>query len=263
MPPKTEMTTADPVLASRVEDAGLNASAPPGQRWIDGWLVRTLPGKARRARCVNALADGVMALDDRLALAEAACRAGGVPLIFRVTPYTRPAGLPAALQARGFVAVDETVVMIAPQLPAGEAPALPEAFVVQALDGAGFAAAVGALRGTPEAQVQTHALRLAHSPVPYFGLVVRRAGDEQVLACGQVAVDGELAGLYDVVTRADARNQGLASALCRQLLALATSRGARTGYLQVDAQNPPALAIYHRLGFAEAYRYHYLERPAG
>jgi hypothetical protein len=43
---------------SRIEDAGLNASAPPQQRWLDGWLLRFSPGKANRARCINALAAG-------------------------------------------------------------------------------------------------------------------------------------------------------------------------------------------------------------
>ncbi len=37
-------------LLSRIEDAGINASAPPQQRWVDGWLVRCSPGKAKRAR---------------------------------------------------------------------------------------------------------------------------------------------------------------------------------------------------------------------
>ena len=37
-------------LLSRVEDAGINASAPPQQRWLDGWLLRFSPGKAKRAR---------------------------------------------------------------------------------------------------------------------------------------------------------------------------------------------------------------------
>jgi len=52
------LTTLSTDLLSRVEDAGLNASAPPQQRWIDGWLVRFSPGKAKRARCVNAVAPG-------------------------------------------------------------------------------------------------------------------------------------------------------------------------------------------------------------
>jgi hypothetical protein len=36
-------------LLSRIEDAGINASAPQQQRWIDGWLVRFSPAKAQRA----------------------------------------------------------------------------------------------------------------------------------------------------------------------------------------------------------------------
>ena len=60
----------DPLLLSRIEDAGLNASAPPQQRLIDGWLVRFSPGKAKRARCVNAVASGRLAIRHKLALCE-------------------------------------------------------------------------------------------------------------------------------------------------------------------------------------------------
>ena len=56
----------DPALLSRIEDAGLNASAPPQQLWLDGWLVRFSPGKAKRARCVNAVALGRLPVDERL-----------------------------------------------------------------------------------------------------------------------------------------------------------------------------------------------------
>ena len=55
----------DDLLASRVEDAGLNASAPPQQRWLDGWLLRLNPGKARRARCINSVAEGRQPLNKR------------------------------------------------------------------------------------------------------------------------------------------------------------------------------------------------------
>ena len=69
----------NPVLLSRVEDAGLNASAPPQQRWLDGWLVRLSPGKAKRARCINAVAPGRMPLAHKLALARAVYAEAGLP----------------------------------------------------------------------------------------------------------------------------------------------------------------------------------------
>lgn len=250
-------------LLSRVEDAGLNASAPPAQWWIDGWLVRTLPGKARRARCVNALMPGVLPLDERLAAAEAACARTGVPLIFRITPFTQPADLPTALRARGFAPVDPTLVLVAPDRAATPPPAVPAGLHLEPLDGEAFAEAVGALRGSPPEHRRSHALRLAHSPAPYRGLALRRADDGLVLACGQVATEPPFAGLYDVFTHAEARNQGLARLLCEHLLSLGASLGGTTAYLQVDAGNGPALAVYRRLGFVDGYGYEYLERPAG
>jgi ribosomal protein S18 acetylase RimI-like enzyme len=252
----------DATLLSRVEDAGLNASAPPAQWWIDGWLVRTLPGKARRARCVNALMPGVLPLDERLAAAEAACARTGVPLIFRITPFTQPADLPQHLRERGFEPVDPTLVLVAPTLPAAPPPPVPAGLQLEPLDGEAFADAVGALRGSPPEHRRSHALRLAHSPAPYRGLALRRVDDSTVLACGQVATESPFAGLYDIYTHPDARNRGLARLLCEHLLSLGARLGATIGYLQVDAANPPALAVYRRLGFVDGYGYQYLERPS-
>jgi len=220
-------------LMSRVEDAGLNASAPPQQRWLDGWLVRYLPGKARRARCINALAPGLLPLADKLAMAEPVYAEAGLPMIFRLTRFTQPPGLDDELQRLGFAQVD----------------------------GPAYAEAVGALRGSPPEHRSSHALRLQHSPVPYQGFALVRQDDANVLACGQFAREGELVGLYDVHTHESARGQGLAGLLCERMLTISASQGAKTGYLQVDGANHPALAVYRRLGFAPGYGYHYRERP--
>src|SRR5258705_13904005 len=85
-------------LLSRIEDAGLNASAPPQQRWIDGWLVRFSPGKAKRARCVNAVAEGRSSVQHRLRECEAVFDQARLPLIVRITPFSLPVGLDAALE---------------------------------------------------------------------------------------------------------------------------------------------------------------------
>jgi hypothetical protein len=89
-------------LLSRIEDAGLNASAPPQQRWVDGWLVRYSPGKAQRARCINAVAHGRLPLPDKLAYCQALYRATGLRLLFRITPFSQPAGLDDWLAQRGY-----------------------------------------------------------------------------------------------------------------------------------------------------------------
>ena len=243
-------------LLWRVEDAGINASAPPQQRWVDGWLLRYCPGKAKRARCVQAVAAGRLPLDDRLALCCAVFEQARLPMVLRITPFSLPAGLDAALAARGYGALDDTRVMVAARPPAQPEP-LPADLQLARLAPAEFAEVVGGLRGSPAGQRAAQAQRLLASPVPYQAWVLRRREDPTVLACGQMATEADLVGLYDVFTAPEARGQGLARLLCGQMLAQAVQAGARTAYLQVEADNVPARAIYRRLGFADAYAYHY------
>ncbi len=248
----------DADLLSRVEDAGLNASAPPQQRWLDGWLLRFSAGKAKRARCVNAVAAGRLPLDTKLGLCEQVFADAGLPLIVRITPMTVPAELDAALEARGLHRFDDTRVMALADTASISAPRLPGNVSLHAIGLEPFAQRVGALRGSPLAQRQAHGQRLANAPVPFFAyeLLV----DGQLASCGQFAIEADVVGLYDIYTAAAARGRGHGRLLCAHLLALARERGARHAYLQVEGDNAPARAIYHRLGFEDAYAYHYRTR---
>ncbi|MCG3188399.1 MAG: hypothetical protein LKCHEGNO_00384 [Burkholderiaceae bacterium] len=244
-------------ILSRVEDAGLNASAPPQQRWIDGWLVRFSPGKAKRARCVNAVSGGRLSLQEKLALCQQVFDQAKLPLIVRLTPLSQPLGLDAWLEAQGLRAFDDTRVMVHNDLGLLAAEPLPVGVSLQRLGHAAFAQAIGQLRGSPLSQQQAHAQRLELSPVPFEGWVLRRDGQSLPLACGQTAIEADMVGLYDVFTPTESRNQGWARKLCAMLLERARHRGARLGYLQVDASNRAARALYGRLGFSEGYSYHY------
>jgi ribosomal protein S18 acetylase RimI-like enzyme len=53
------------------------------------------------------------------------------------------------------------------------------------------------------------------------------------------------------------RGQGLAAALCTKLLTNAREAGTKSAYLQVEADNHAARAVYSKLGFADGYGYHY------
>ena len=250
----------DEALISRIEDAGLNASAPPQQRWLDGWLLRYLPGKARRARCINALAPGVMPLQRKLTLAAEVYAEAGLPMIFRLSRFSQPASLDAGLDGMGWARIDSTHVMLRAVQPLRPAPALPEGLCWQTLAASEFAQVVGALRDSPPAHQQAHALRLQHSPVPYQGFALQRVDDGQVLACGQTAREADLVGIYDVHTHESARGRGLAGLLCERMLSHAAADGAGTAYLQVASDNLAAISVYRRMGFAPAYDYHYREQ---
>lgn len=254
------MLPARAALLSRVEDAGINASATPCQRWLDGWLLRFNPGKAKRARCVNALAPGRLGLVEKLTLCEQAYADARLPLIVRVTPFSAPAGFDEVLAEAGLRRFDDTRVMVLDHV--GDAVAAATASfdgcALEALDPDRFAQSVGALRNSPVAQREAHAHRLRQSAVPSRGLCLTQAGE--VVACGQFVREGEFVGLYDVFTAPQARGRGLARALCTEMLRRAHAQGAQRAYLQVEGDNHPARAVYHRLGFADAYAYHYRTR---
>jgi GNAT superfamily N-acetyltransferase len=255
------MDEASLQLLSRIEDASINASAAPQQRWLDGWILRYCPGKARRSRCVNAVATGRLPVAQKLELAAALFREFKLPMVIRITAFTQPACLDAELQAMGWPVQGPTRVRVLHDPAAVSVQPLPAGCRWTALDGPTFAEAVGQLRSSPVDHRQSHARRLAESPVPYQGYAIVREADGAVLACGQFAREGDLVGLYDIHTRDDVRGQGLASRLCERLLTVSVSAGAKISYLQVEADNHPAQRVYSRLGFVDGYDYHYREQP--
>jgi GNAT superfamily N-acetyltransferase len=247
-------------LLSRIEDTSLNASAPPQQRWLDGWLVRFSPGKAKRARCINAVAPGRLPVAEKLRLAQAVFDEAQLPLVVRITPFSQPETLDNYLTGLGMRMLDDTRVMVGPVLsPPAHVKPLPAGCSLERTDAATYASVVGQWRGSPPDQCAAQAQRQALSPVPYEGWLVRRRapgralGDGEIVACGQFAREADLVGLYDVFTAPDSRGQGL----CAALLAKAAAQGACTAYLQVEASNAAARAVYHRLGFVDGYSYHY------
>ena len=203
----------DPYLLSRVEDAGLNASAPPQQRWVDGWLLRFSPGKAKRARCINAVAPGRMPVAHKLALCEPVFHQAGLPLIVRLTPFSEPAGLDSTLEAMGLVRFDDTRVMVLEDVSNIVAPRLPANLSIEPVGLEAFAQRVGALRGSPLSQRLAHGQRLAQSPVPFQAYEMRLDGE--VVACGQYAKEADLVGLYDIFTAEFARAGWLSPSTCR------------------------------------------------
>jgi Acetyltransferases len=238
----------------RIEELSLNSSAPPGQLLYDGWILRLLRGKAKRARSVNAVYPSTLPLEAKIAHCERTYRAAALPAIFRITPFSEPAGLDAELERRGYGRFDATAVETAPidRSRLGE----PEA---QALDLSAWVEAVGSLRESPIAHRSAHLARLQGMPLEMRAVAVKSQG--RVLATGLAILEDDCAGLFDIIVADDARRRGHARRIVSSLLRMAWELGARHAYLQVQQDNIAARRLYAGFGFAESYLYWYRGRP--
>jgi ribosomal protein S18 acetylase RimI-like enzyme len=81
------------------------------------------------------------------------------------------------------------------------------------------------------------------------------------VATGLTVIEDGVAGLFDIVTREDARRRGFARRVVSTLLNMAHGLGARHAYLQVESENTAARRLYHDFGFTERYQYWYRAHP--
>lgn len=100
---------------------------------------------------------------------------------------------------------------------------------------------------------------------PAFAVTVTEEGNRVEArvagaATGFAALTGDWLGLRSVEVAAERRRHGLGLAVVAALLDWAAERGAVTAYLQVLADNAPALGLYDRLGFTTHHSYRYLAR---
>jgi ribosomal protein S18 acetylase RimI-like enzyme len=251
-----EFQSRQDTLAARLEDAGLTCSQPPQQAIYDGWLLRYSPGKAKRAKSVNAIGAGQLPLDEKIAHVDAFYRAHRLPILYRITPFSEPPALDRVLQDAGYIALDESRVMAAALLT--ESPARP-ARPLREVGASEFAGIAGSLRGSDAATIAAERQRIVGIALPSHFLVLDDG--EQPIACGCVVIDGDRAGIFNMVTAVHLRGRGHASALVSELLHRAVTAGARHGYLQVEAANAAARQVYGRFGFRDRYAYWYRVKP--
>ena len=92
---------------------------------------------------------------------------------------------------------------------------------------------------------------------PEAGLFIFEEPDFGPTAVTLAIQDNDLAGVLQLAVAAEWRGQGTGTAILHASLRWARLKGARQAWVQVEADNAAAIALYRRAGFHDIYQYSY------
>lgn len=249
----TDATTPTDVL--RFEELTLNTAPAIHQYFYDGWVLRASGCDSRRANSVTALHPSTLPLDEKVAACEAWYAKFAQAPMFRITDALSPRALDALLDARGYRRELNTVVMTIPllNLPGAALPApAPGLRLVERSIGDGVAE-VHQLKGSDREFAAQDIARQQRWQGRQIFLSLRSING--LLSCGMARIEDGHVCIFSLRTAPSEQGKGHAKLLVAQLLAWGREQGAHTGFLQVDENNTPAVAVYRRFGFAMRYPY--------
>ncbi|MFC7220010.1 GNAT family N-acetyltransferase [Streptomyces polyrhachis] len=232
------------------------------------WTLRAAEGFTRRANSALAVGDPGVGLDEALERTGAWYAARGLPAYVQLADDAAPEGLAARLSARGWLPEAATWTQTAALARVADlaggggdngAGALTRKATLSRTADEGWCALyhrAGAL--TPAAEAVLHGA--PPGGAVWFATV---PGDSPTApaAIGRCVVDGRWAGFAAVETAPEHRRTGLARRVMAALAGKALEEGASAAYLQVEADNEGAHALYAGLGFTTHHGYCYFRRP--
>lgn len=225
------------------------------REWIDGWQLRFGYGFTGRANSAAPLLPEAAVTDRSLASISRWFAARGLPAVLSLPD--RLGGVPAEWET-----YNESVVLAAPI----DTLVLPPGAPLVTLHPEPTPDWLGALHYQGEAAPPNAAEVAASVRNGELGFGVVGGGEAPVLAVGRGAVtaspDGRRwVGLSSIFVAPEHRRHGLGTAVCGDLVRWGRERGATHAYLQVFAENEPALQVYRDIGFTEHHRYRYARLP--
>jgi GNAT superfamily N-acetyltransferase len=246
----------DPEISFAIEAAALRAWAAEEVEQVEGWVLRRTVGVGRRrSNSMLPPAEAGVAVRS-LELALATAEELDFPLVVQVSPAEVHLALDEALEDRGLVSGGRTLVLTGALRPLEAASA--DVSVELGPLTREWVEAWGQVSGDAEGARRTAELVLSQLPSARFAQV-SRTGQPLAVAIG--VLDGAWLGVFSLAVAPAARRRGVASAVMDALEGWGAARGAASVYLQVEADNQPALELYARRGLAIAHSYHYRSQP--
>ncbi|MFI9099474.1 GNAT family N-acetyltransferase [Streptomyces fildesensis] len=233
------------VSPAELQEAASRAWPATESERLGEWTLRAAGGFTRRANSVLAHGDPQVPLDEALEFVVRWYGERGT------TPYLQvpdDAPLAAELDRRGWLREADTLVRTAPLAPLAELPGA-DAVTLTREPGDSWLASYHRTGDLAEQALKV----VLGGPSVWFATAPG--------AIGRGVVDGRWALFGAVEVEPAFRRQGLATAVMAALARRAVEEGASFAYLQVEADNDAARALYDRMGFTTHHGYHY-RRPS-
>lgn len=221
-----------------------------------GWFLLASGGVTGRVNAAWPIGwTNEASLDHAIDDVEAWYVARNLPPRFKVTDNAiAPPELTAALSRRSYLATTHTLVM------------------TKALDGGAQAdAGVSLSEDMPQAfddaivastpdPIERDERRSIAARMPKPRAYARIESDGRAVAVGASAIAEGLAGIFLMRTIAEARRKGCAARILGTLLNWAATQTAHSAFLQVEADNAGAIALYERAGFTTLTSYRFWKK---
>lgn len=221
----------------------------------DGWEYCAASGHSGRVNSIWPIAwSEHVPLDQAIETAAGWCAWHKITPAFKLTDgLTFPRELSQALAALGYTPDTETLIMTAP-VSLGPAPRAQVGLHATADERVW--APLGQSASSADFAERSDIVGRIRAP-HVFALSTL---DGAPACCGLGVLTGALLGVYLMRTAPFARRKGLARQVLRALTHWGATHEATTAYLQVEAQNRPAVNLYRSEGFTIAGRYRYWRR---
>jgi GNAT superfamily N-acetyltransferase len=233
-----------------IELASLNAW--PALKQIDdnGWISRFADGYTKRANSVTILRPKVNPLESQILNYEHLYNMKGQPCIFRLLSFNNNIEIEDILSSKGYANSDHSLVL-SQDLKNKKFQSLE--FDPITVDK--WMKYYCELSNKEIKAHSTHIKMIDNIKGKYLLAVLPK--NKNIMSCGLGVVSDGFFGIFDIVTHPQYRNKGYGYEFINGMLHWAIQNHTYTAYVQVIAENTPAVKLYQKLGFELSYEYHY------
>ncbi|YAL84000.1 GNAT family N-acetyltransferase [Dermacoccaceae bacterium W4C1] len=242
---------------------GLSGLPPVHSQGLGAWVLRASEGYTGRGNSALALGDPGTTVAKALAATTDWYHALGQPALLQLTDdgSEHADSLRDQVSAAGWRLFQDTAVMtasVAVVLGAADAATAQRAQAARLRDEVDDTWFAGA---TERERQHRDVLTTMLQQVPRSRFAVLADSGGEVAAVGRSSLTPSWAGIFAVHVRPDLRGRGWGRAVMHALVQDAAAAGTESLYLQVSADNDPAVGLYASMGFTEHHTYCYAAEP--